>query len=57
MVKELIKNKFLRIGFVGFLVTFILNITIYLFFESEGSSFYPYYVLWLVFVIIGIYKN
>lgn len=49
-------NPFLTIGFVGIAVTFLLQIIIFAF-NQQMENWWIFYIVWFVFLSIGIGKN
>ena len=48
------KNSFLVIGITGFFITLVLNIILVLSTDISFMSMMAFYVVWIVFIIIGI---
>lgn len=48
------KNNFLRIGLTGLFITLVLNIILVLSTDISFMSMMAFYVVWVVFIIIGI---
>ncbi len=50
-------NPFLTIGFVGIAVTFLLQMIIIFAFNQQMENWWIFYIVWFVFLSIGIGKN
>jgi hypothetical protein len=50
-------NPFLTIGFVGIAVTFLLQMIIIIAFNNQMENWWIFYVVWFVFLSIGIGKH
>ncbi|HEY7751165.1 MAG TPA: hypothetical protein VH917_02645 [Ignavibacteriaceae bacterium] len=48
------KNPFLTIGLLGLLITVIINISMIFTADADVSSWWVFYIVWFVFLIIGI---
>jgi len=47
------KNPFLTIGLTGILITGALNLFMVFVLDTETSNWWMYYIVWLIFLIIG----
>lgn len=47
-------NPFLTIGLIGLLITVIINLSMVFAADAEVSSWWVFYIVWFVFLIIGI---
>jgi L-asparagine transporter-like permease len=52
--KKLKINTFLVLGFVGIAVTFLLQMLIILVFKQNFENWWVFYIVWFVFLFIGI---
>ena len=50
-------NPFLTIGCVGIAVTFLLQMIIILFFNQQMENWWIFYIVWFVFLTIGVGKH
>jgi len=48
------KNPFLTIGIIGLLITAIINLSLVFTTDSDVSGWWVFYIVWFVFLIIGI---
>jgi len=50
-------NPFITIGFVGVAVTFLLQMIIILAFNQQMENWWIFYIVWFLFLSIGIGKH
>jgi hypothetical protein len=50
-------NPFLKIGFVGVAVTFLLQMIIIIAFNQQMENWWIFYLVWFVFLLIGVGKH